>query len=286
MIRWAKEAALSFGALVLTACSPLTALDLLVPSDSYTAMTGIAYGALPRQKLDVYTPRAGKGPFPVVVFFYGGSWRWGERDQYRFVGEALARRGIVTVVPDYRLYPKVRFPAFVEDGAAAVAWAIDNVERFGGDGSRLFVAGHSAGAHTGALLALDRRYLEAVGKAPEQLCGFAGLAGPYSFDPTEFDSVRAIFEHLPDPDVSRPVTYARAGAPPMLLLHGAGDTTVYPLNTLRLAEAMRESGGTVDADLLPDIGHYRIIASLAKPFEHIAPVADRLAAFVRKGRSC
>ena len=60
----------------------------------------------------------------MVVFFYGGSWNHGERHDYRFVGEALAARGIVTVIPDYRLYPQVRYPDFLKDNAAAVAWAL------------------------------------------------------------------------------------------------------------------------------------------------------------------
>ena len=70
---------------------------------------------------------------PVVVFFYGGSWQSGRRQDYSFVAQALTSRGCVVVIPDYRLYPEANFPAFVEDGAAAFAWVHEHISRFGGD---------------------------------------------------------------------------------------------------------------------------------------------------------
>ena len=121
----------------------------------------IAYGADPRQRLDVYLPRAvapdaaapgaatlGAGAprvatpgRPVVVFWYGGSWVEGNKAEYRFVGITLAGQGFVAVLPDYRLYPQVTFPAFDADGAAAVAWVEKHVREFGGDPGLYFRAG-------------------------------------------------------------------------------------------------------------------------------------------------
>src|SRR5438552_8211470 len=139
---------LVLGAAALAAgCTAFQALNAFVPGDTYTLAPGIAYGEEARQKLDVYRPRsaAPRGGFPLVVFFPGGTWRSGERADYRFVGEALAANGIVAAVADYRLAPAVRYPAFLEDCARAVAWMRREATRFGGDPGRLFVMGHSAG---------------------------------------------------------------------------------------------------------------------------------------------
>lgn len=192
----------------------------------------------------------------------------------------MARRGILAAVADYRLHPAVRFPAFVEDGAAAVAWVKRHVGDFGGDAAAIFVMGHSAGAHTGALLMLDRHYLAAHGLDSDELRGFIGISGPYVVNLGEYDSVRSVFEQWPNPEETIPLSFVRGGVPPMLLLHGLKDTLVYPLNTTRFAEAMRAAGGRVTVDLQPGVGHYRIMAALAKPFEHLAPVGARIAAFV------
>ncbi|TVR80133.1 MAG: alpha/beta hydrolase [Rhodospirillales bacterium] len=248
-------------------CSPAVLLNAVIPSDGYNLHRGLEYGTDDRQRLDVYVPQgATADPRPVVVFFYGGSWKSGTRDLYRFVGEAFAAAGYVVVIPDYRVYPAVQFPAFVDDGAAAVHWVQERITGFGGDRSRLIVAGHSAGAHLGALLLLDPRYLERAGADRESLCGFVGLAGPYAFDPDRYRSTRPIFATAPDSRETMPVTFADTPAPPMLLLHGADDGTVRPVNSLTLAERRREADGEADYISYPDLGHIGIVLSLAAPF--------------------
>jgi acetyl esterase/lipase len=125
-----------FFLLILIASPGCTRFDLLnatVPSCSYTCTRDIAYGDQPRQKLDVYRPKHAAVPAAVVVFFYGGDWQTGGKGDYSFAAEALTSRGFVAVLPDYRLYPVVRFPAFVKDGASAVRWVRDNISGFGGD---------------------------------------------------------------------------------------------------------------------------------------------------------
>ena len=169
MRRTVLLAGLGLLAVALAACSPLAIVNRLTPSDTYTVTTDLAYGPEARDRLDLYRPResadrpAPRGGYPVVVFFYGGSWNSGERVDYRFVGEALASHGIVTVVADYRLYPQVRYPDFLADCAQAVAWAKREAPRYGGDASRLFVMGHSSGGYNAAMLALDPRWLTAAG---------------------------------------------------------------------------------------------------------------------------
>ena len=262
----------------LMACSSAALLNVLVPGEGYTVVSGLAYGTDPRQRLDVYTPSNAVGPAPVLVFFYGGSWKGGNRNYYRFVGEAFAARGYVVVVPDYRVYPAVRFPAFVEDGANALRWVKQNASRYGGDASRIIVAGHSAGAHLGALLLFDQRYLADLAFDRDRLLGFVGLAGPYAFNPLAYDSTREVFATVDHPDQARPVAHVDGGEPPVLLMHGEDDTTVEMINGQKLATRVHEKGGEARFVTYPGRTHIGLILSLAAPFRGRDSVhADMLA---------
>jgi acetyl esterase/lipase len=269
---------------LLQACSPLRVIDALVPSGTHTRVPDQAYGPDPRQRLDVYLPAQALPQAPIAVFFYGGSWTTGERADYRFVGEALASRGIVTLVPDYRLSPAVRYPGFVRDSALALRWARDRAREFGADPARLFVTGHSAGAYNAAMLALDPRWLGEVGMAPSQLAGWAGLAGPYDFLPIVQAETRVAF-HWPDtPADSQPLFHAqrlRGPAPPALLLAPQKDPLVEPQrNTVALASALQERGVSVQHELLPRVNHATLVATLAPPLRPLAPTLERLAGFM------
>jgi acetyl esterase/lipase len=274
-------------AVTLAACSPVDALNVMVPDDGYVRHAGLSYGAQPRQALDVYEPKgaapgtlAPGGGRPVVVFFYGGSWRGGSRETYRFVGEALTSRGYVAVLPDYRVHPEAVYPAFVEDAAAALKWTVDNIARYGGDAARIVVMGHSAGAHIAALLSLDGQFLRDAKLPPTTIKGFVGLAGPYSFDPLEWRATRAVFGHLREPSIVRPVRHARAAAPPMLLLHGDDDTTVGPYNSADMAAALKAVQAPVTHVVYPDVAHVGIILALAAPFRGRAPTLADSARFI------
>ena len=267
--------------LLAVACSPLKTFDALVPKDGggELAQRGIAYGTDPRQRLDVYVPKAAGTDRPTVVFFYGGSWNSGTRDGYQFVGRALAAQGFVVVVPDYRLVPQVRFPGFVQDGAAAVRWAEANAGRFGGDGQRVVLMGHSAGAHIAALLALDERWL---GQDRIAVKGLVGLAGPYDFLPLDPGAAQAALGAWPRPEETQPIHYAGPGDPPSLLLAGAKDETVRPANSTALAARLRAAGVGAEARLYPDVGHVGMVTALSQPFRGKAPVLRDTAAFVRR----
>ena len=269
-------------ALLLTACSPLSVLNASVPADSYTVETDIAFGDGARDRLDVYEPAKPDPDGTVVVFFYGGSWKRGDRADYRFMGEAFASQGYVTVVPDYRLYPEVRFPAFVEDAADAVRWVHRNIALYGGNPDRIVLAGHSAGAHIAALLALDTRYLGRAGVPPSSVKGLIGLAGPYAFDPRRYRSTRPIFASAVDPFDTRPINFVRPGAPPALLLHGQGDTVVRPSNSERLATALRASGVEVSYLPRPGVGHIRILLNFAAPFRSEDSPLRRAVEFIQQ----
>ena len=266
----------------LAACSPLTLLNAVTPAGNYKKSADITYGDDPRQRLDVYTPVKIASPAAVVVFFYGGSWNRGNRADYAFVGSALAARGIVTVVADYRLYPQVRYPDFVADSAAAVAWTYRQIGRFGGDAQHLFVMGHSSGAYNAAMVALDKRWLAKSGLSPSLIRGWIGLAGPYDFLPIENPDVKPVF-HFPDsPPESQPIMYASAGSPPALLMAASEDTLVNPQrNTGGMAAKLKGAGVAVTELYFPKPSHATLIASLVWPFRHLAPVLDEVDQFVK-----
>ncbi len=271
--------------LLASACAGagLAAVNLIARFGSYERTSDIAYGESPAQRLDVYAPEGARGA-PVVVFFHGGSWETGAKEQYRFVGQALASRGIVAVVAGYRLFPAIRFPGFVDDAARAVMWAHANAARHGGDPALLFVMGHSSGTHIAALVALDPRYLERAGGRASWILGMIGLAGPYDFNARRAD-IRAVFETIADADLrtTQPIAFAK-GAPALLLLHGESDDTVEKKNTVNLAAAVEREGRTACAVDYPGVDHAALVAALARPLRGTAPVLDDIARFVARVR--
>lgn len=269
-------------AAVLAGCSPLGLVNAVVSSDGYHLEADLAYGPLPRQTLDVYRPREAASGAPVVVFFHGGSWQGGDKGDYRFVGQVLTSQGVAVVVPEYRVYPRVRFPAFVEDGAAAVRWVQRNAARFGGDADRIYLMGHSAGAHIAALLALDGSYLEAAGADRRQIRGVIALAGPYDFLPFRDVTIRELFGPPEGWPATQPINFVDGTQPPMLLLHGKNDRVVLPENTTRLAQRIRCRGGSVREILYPGIGHALILGAVAQPLQRLAPVLRDTIDFIRE----
>jgi acetyl esterase/lipase len=266
--------------LALAACSKTDALDFLTPHEGYTRHTDIAYGLDPRQKLDVYLPEKAIGPAPVVLFFYGGGWNKGSKDQYRFVGQAFAEKGYVTVVADYRIFPQVRFPAFLDDGAHALAWVHAHIGEYGGDGENVFLAGHSAGGYIAVMLSVNDRYITAAGGRRDWIRGTVGLAGPYDFLPFNEDIYRDIFSTEKD-TLTQPITYAGRGAPPMLLLTGDADDEVRPKNSINLAAKLRANGDKVTLKTYPGMGHVGIVLALAHSFQGKAGVLEDIDGFIR-----
>lgn len=271
---------------IAAACSPLEWLDVvdrLAPGGGggRRVARDVAYGADERHKLDIYAPADAEGPLPVVLFFYGGYWRSGRRQDYRFVGSALAGLGYLAVIPDYRLVPAVRFPAFVEDGAAVLRWAARHAGAFGGDGGRLAIAGHSAGAYIALMLALDPRWLPAAGVEPAVLRAAIGLAGPYDFLPFPSWQAEAAFGNAPDPALTQPIRFSRADAPPVLLLTGDADDVIEAGNSVRLDAAIRAAGGRSRLRVYPGLGHADLIEVIATPYRGRAPVLADMADFLR-----
>jgi acetyl esterase/lipase len=272
----------ALGGSVLSACSPLSLFATLTPKDAArTRERGVAYSALARQALDVYAPERETAPAPVAVFFYGGSWDSGRRQDYGWVGRALAAQGFLTLVPDYRLYPAVRYPGFVEDGALAVRWAVDHARALGGDPGRIVLIGHSAGAYNAAMLALDDLWLKAAGVDPKVVRAFAGLSGPYDFLPLDGPVTQRTFGDFADLPATQPAAYARPDSPAAFLATGDGDTTVRPRNTRILAAALRSKGVAVEERHYAGLKHADTVLALSRPFRGKAPVLAEMTAFLK-----
>lgn len=275
---------LLFGNASLTGCQATVFRSLNATSSKADVVVrrDVTYDPAHRLALDVYRPRDAHDA-PVVVFFYGGSWKSGKRQWYHWAGEALARRGLVVVIPDYRQWPQVRLDGFMRDAAHAVAWAHAHAAEYGGNPASLFLMGHSAGAHIGALLATDAHWLAGVGMQPRQLAGFIGLAGPYDFLPLKDPDFVDMFGSTPAAQLrSQPVHFVDGDEPPMLLMQGTTDKVVWPRNATSLAAALQRKDEPVETKMYPDIGHAAILLAISRPFRRKAPVLDDAMQFIRK----
>ena len=280
---WIQRCAMPALAVLLAGCTSLLfgIANLAARNDNVARTSDISYGRDVRQKLDVYVPKTTPaGGAPVMVFVHGGSWASGSKNNYRFVGESLAARGYVAMLPNYRLYPQVRFPLFVEDAAQAVAWARTHAAEYGGDPRRLFIMGHSAGAHVVLLLALDEHYLKAARMSSSDLRGVIGLSGPYDFYPFGSGFQHAVFAFGGDPALTQPIHFVRPAAPPILLLYGAADKVVAPRNSEALADALRSAGSPVTIKVYPNVSHGDTVAAFSKLKSHRPPVIEDIDAFV------
>jgi acetyl esterase/lipase len=270
--------------IALAACSATATLNALARTDTYRLTAGAAYGPLPRQRLDVYTPTAAApaAGWPVVVFFYGGNWTSGERGDYRFMGEALASRGVLALVADYRLYPEATYPAFLEDSAGATTWGLEHAKSLGGDPKRVFVMGHSAGGYNAAMIALDPRWLGAAGHAPKELAGWIGLAGAYDFFPlAPGEPARPVFHHPDYPPNAQPIDDAKPGSPPAFLAAPIDDRVVSPQrSTLAMAARLRAAGVRVELRMYGGTTHSLLAGVFARPLRGLAPALDDVSAWI------
>ncbi len=239
---------------------------------------GIAYADGDRMKLDIYGPKDQRAPAPVVMFIYGGSWKQGQRQDYQFVGRALAANGFVVVIPDYRLYPEVTYPAFLEDCANAARWVQDNIGSYGGDTGRFFLAGHSAGAYNAVMLGLERSFFAEYG-VTMPVRAIAAISGPFDFYPFEYDEVRNVFGKTDNPEGTQPVNLVSPGDPPMLLLSGDQDPIVRMQNTDHLARKLKAAGDWVTVKYYQNIGHMEAVFAIGAMWRWRAPVLSDMVTF-------
>lgn len=275
---------LAIGGLMNAACTQVGLFAANIPAHFNEAkvVENIAYGADPLQKLSLYVPPSAseKSPAPILVFFHGGRWSDGHKEQYKFVADAFTEEGYIVALADYRKYPQVKFPAFVEDVAASLAWVYKNVDDYHGDLTRLYVSGHSSGAHMAALVATDAQYLAAHDLQLDIIAGFAGLSGPYAFMP-EADDLKDMFGPPERYPLMRAPNFVDGNQPPMLLLHGLDDETVVLKNAEKLQDAIEREGGQVTLKTYESIDHVETVGSLMWFWSYKAPVKKDMLEFFR-----
>lgn len=241
-------------------------------------------GAAPSQKLIVYRDQSvsGSAPLPVFIFVHGGGWHNGDPDDYGFIARNIAPEGYIVVLAGYRLAESGRYPAMLEDTAAAIGWVHRNIARFGGDPQRIVLGGHSAGAYNVVETTLDSRWLEGADVNPAAIRGVVGLAGPYDFYPFDTDTSRAIFGSVDAGPDSQPINHVHADAPPMLLVHGEDDDLVKPRNSRALAARMDAAGAPVETLFLAGKGHNPPLLMLSHPWRRDPRVFDAVTAFLHR----
>jgi len=260
----------------------LTAVNVPAAFGDYIAERNIAYGTGASQELDVYRPSKQSSLRPVILFLYGGRWSSGSRQQYRFVAEALTKHGYVVVIPEYRLYPQTLFPGFIEDAAHALAWTHQHAGDYGGDPGKLFVMGHSAGAHIAAMLNYDEKYLRAAGGEPAWIRGFIGLAGPYDFLPITDPVLQKIFGPEERYAQSQPINFVDGKEAPALLLHGRDDQVVWMRNSQHLAAKIREQGGQVTEKYFDGMSHTDLLAAMSVYYRNRRTVLQEIDQFIER----
>ena len=221
-----------------------------------------SYGDSPRHHLDWY--RGDGDHRPVVVILYGGNWQSGQRSDYRFVADALIRMNCDVVIPDYRLYPDVRFADILKDVRQALAFVKDKVS------TPIILVGPSAGAQLGALLALETDNSDLV--------AFVGMAGPYDFYPFTEDEHWDLFS--PDYEISQPINFVSATAPPFYLLHGEDDQRVRRGHSKSLMQKQNEVGGVATREVYKDMGHVDIILSFSPFHRRGSQVVSDIQSFI------
>ena len=298
-----KHLAAVFVALgLMTACAPLEVLNVVSGGGAHRVDHGVEYGSPyienraerqalnhhRRRRLDIYYP-SGTAPvdgWPMVIFFYGGTWRSGERGDYAFVGHALAAQGVMTLIADYRLYPEVRFPEFLRDSASAAVWGMDAASRLGANPARVFLMGHSAGAYNAAMLALDPQWLREAGAPPTGLAGWIGLAGPYDFLPIENPDAKPVFFHPHYPAGTQPIEFTSTSFVPAFLAAGEKDHVADPTrNTMQLARALSRHHPPVQVQIYPGRGHASLVVAFSAPFRWTASVLKDVSTFIHSSEA-
>lgn len=241
-------------------------------------VANIAYADGKRKYLDIYMPENLEAPAPVVMFIYGGAWRAGDKFEYEFAGRAFAAAGFVTVIADYRLYPEVKYPEFLEDNAQAMKWIEDNIALYDGDPARFFIAGHSAGAYNAVMLGLDSSFRREFG-VTMPIRAIAGLSGPYNFYPFEYDQVRETFGNAPNPEGTQPINLITADAPPIFLASGTSDPIVRVENSTALGARLEASGVWVTQKYYDGLGHLEPVVALGSMMRFRVPVLNDIVEF-------
>lgn len=273
------------------AFSALAVVNGISSSGGVGVSKDILYGEEPLQDLDIYYPkplaqamkaqRTVSDKYPMVVFVHGGSWESGTKEEYAFVGQSFAQAGYVTAVINYRKAPEHVYPDYVKDTAKAIAWSYDNAESFHADPQRLAVVGHSAGAFNMMAAISDEDFLAPYGVSPKDISAVVGIAGPYSYDFRKFSSATA-FPADATPDDVMPDRHIKGTQPPYLLLTAENDKTVYDQNTIRMTQALKDYGASVENGEIKGASHATSIGAMASPLHWVNDVRAQVLQYLDK----
>ena len=253
-------------------------------------MTTVAYyegkDADPVQhRLDLFRPDGHAGA-PVLLFFHGGVWQRGDKREYGNIGEAFARRGILTAIVNYRLTPSVRHPGHVQDAARAVAWAMRHVAEYGGRTDRIFLSGHSAGGHLVTLLLFDPQYLRAEAVDPERLAGVIALSGVFDLtmpidDTSEGGFAQFIYPPFGrDPkslDQASPIRHLHPTRVPLLIVVAGEDYRDMRAQSKGFADALARAGIPGRFETVPGRGHFQLVQAMGTAGD---PTTDLVTRFI------
>lgn len=273
------------------AFSALGVVNSISSSGGVGVSKNILYGNEPLQDLDIYYPkplaqamqaqRTISDIYPMVVFVHGGSWENGSKEDYAFVGQSFAQAGYVTAVINYRKAPEHVYPDYVKDTAQAIAWSYDNAASFHADPQRFAVVGHSAGAFNMMAAVSNEAFLAPYGMNPSDISAVVGIAGPYSYDFRKFGSATA-FPADATPDDVMPDRHIKGTQPPYLLLTAENDKTVYDQNTIRMTQALREYGASVENGEIKGASHATSIGAMASPLHWLNDVRTQVLSYLDK----
>jgi len=261
--------------------SQLFVINSLARFDNFTVVEDIPYSSHELNHLTIYLPENTASSHATVVFFYGGCWGGCEtinKENYLFVAQALSKHGYTVVIPDYRRYPEVKFGAIIDDAKQSVEWVKAHIGEYGGNPDNIFLMGHSAGAHLGAMLTLNEDYLSSM--TIQSIKGFIGLAGPYDFLPFTDAYQKEVFGPEENYPSSQPINFVQGTEPPLLLLYGNGDTVVRPVNIEHLSAKVRQTGGCVETHRYEHLDHAGLLGALSVPLQNREPVLADIARFV------
>lgn len=260
-------------------------LDLYLPAPLSPKVAQAAASSSPAGAAGAAAQRT---TVPLFVYFHGGAWISGDKDQYALLGLSLATQGIAVAIPNYRLAGDgtARHPAQVQDAAAAVAWLRQHAAEYGYAPGRVVVGGHSAGAYLSALLAFAPEFLKAVGDKPEALCGFIGLEGIYDLEQlaVTFPSYREDFlitafgESMKKWRLASPQYLELTVQKPWLLVHSQEDELVDLDQSKRFSVALSARGVPVQYVVTPHGNHFGVVSQLALP---LSPLAGQVIRFIR-----
>lgn len=296
LVRVGVTTALAVGSIAL-ATQQAQALSALAIVNGITSNGGIGvskdilYGDEPLQDLDIYYPKplaqamktntTIKQDYPMVVFVHGGSWESGSKEEYAFVGQSLAQAGYVTAVINYRKAPEHVYPDYVEDTAQAIAWSYKNAKHFHANPERFAVVGHSAGAFNAVAAVANEDFLKPYGIKPKDITAVIGIAGPYSYDFRKFSSVTA-FATDATPDEVMPDRQIKGQQPPYLLLTAEKDKVVYATNTIKMTQALKAAGVTVQTSEIAGASHATSIGAMAPPLRWVNDVRAQVLSYLDK----